>query len=91
MSRLKCFLDQNIGGRKACQKRKEIRMRKLSFWVKGLFVVTLIVPQISLAQTQSAGEQQIPQLLFVQMLNQGLITQSQYQEESQKILNQLAE
>ena len=46
-------------------------MRKLSFWVKGLFVVTLIVPQISLAQTQSAGEQQIPQLLFVQMLNQG--------------------
>jgi hypothetical protein len=25
------------------------------------------------------------------MLNQGLITQSQYQEESQKILNQLAE
>jgi hypothetical protein len=66
MRRLKRFLDQNIGGRKACEKRKEIVMRKLSFWVKGLFVVTLIVPQISLAQTQSAGEQQIPQLLFVQ-------------------------
>jgi hypothetical protein len=43
-------------------------MKKLSLWVKSLLVVSLIAPQISLAQTKPAPEQQqqIPQLLFVQ-------------------------